>query len=1052
MRPGLLTLFLCFASPVVFSQNTIGIPAIINYSKQDYHAGSQNWGIQQDTDGVLYFANNDGLLSFDGNFWRIYPLPNHTIVRSLAIDPGHRIYVGGQGEIGYFSPGAGGDLVYTSLHKLIPGQENDFADVWNTIIFQDQVFFRSNRKIFQLDKEKITVYKGVNWDFLGTAGKTLIACEYSQGLVKFIPSPTGGRWTPIIPAAPGSHLTSVSSDPASAGLTSISSLPATPASSRQTAARPSSGSLPTGTQIRSVIPIGKDSFLLTSLAHGLFGWFNNTLTRYETPALKSVSRENINGSCCIDTDKTALITNLGGCVIVNKKGEFVQRFSKKEGLQNNNILSVFLDRNGNIWLGLDNGIDLVTYNNSIRNIFPEPEDRNPGYASIIYQHNLYLGTSTGVYRSSLDTGKDLSFTRNSFQFVRNTTGQIWNLAEVNGKLLMGHNQGAYIIDKDTAIPFDQTSGFWTFQPLSGELMMTGTYNGINFYEYKGGRFTNPNIHAHFESAKFVVIDNNRIWIAHPYKGLYTVEFDKEGKPIASSYPDKNSILSGNHNHLFKIRGLMILTNDKGIYQFDPRQQDFVHSTWLSGLLGPFPVNYLKEDPYGNIWFIRDRKLGVVDRSGASPRTLCFPELNNKVLTGGFENIYIVDSNNVLVAAEKGFFHINYQLYKKDKCPLQTLIRGVWTDNQKTRLIFGGYSVPEPPATADTVTTSAASTLAPVGFPDNRLTSATILPSVPASAPVSANPGSNPGIPMLNYKDNSLHFEFSSPLYGQSQSIMYSYFLKGFDKDWSEWQGRPEKDYTNLHPGKYVFRVKSRNSIDNESTPVSWSFQILPPWYGTWWAYGTYILLFLGLVFGVYRQQEKKFKRRQLKKLSEQQKDYEEEQRKLQYQHQLEIEKNEKEIIRLKNERLNTEVAHKNSELASAAMILVQKGKLLSKIKEDLVRLKNNAEIEKESKDYKKIIRIIEGELGNSHEWEQFAAHFDDVHTNYLKTLKKRYPDLTTSDLKLCAYLRLNLSSKEIAQLMNISIRGVETGRYRVRKKLEIPNDVSLFDFLLTITS
>jgi len=137
-------------------------------------------------------------------------------------------------------------------------------------------------------------------------------------------------------------------------------------------------------------------------------------------------------------------------------------------------------------------------------------------------------------------------------------------------------------------------------------MITGTYNGINFYGSKGGRFTNPNIHAHFESAKFVVIDNNRIWIAHPYKGLYTVEFDKDGKPIASSYPDKNNILSGNHNHLFKIKGLIILANDKGIYQFDPRQQDFVPSAWLSGLLGPFLINYLKEDPYGNIWFIRDR--------------------------------------------------------------------------------------------------------------------------------------------------------------------------------------------------------------------------------------------------------------------------------------------------------------------------------------------------------------------------------------------------------------------------------------------------------------
>src|SRR5438552_3603602 len=108
MKPGFLSFFLCLTFQIVFSQNTIGIPAIINYSKQDYHAGSQNWDIQQDSDGILYFANNDGLLSYDGNFWRIYPLPNHTIVRSLAIGADHRIFVGGQGEIGYFFPGANG--------------------------------------------------------------------------------------------------------------------------------------------------------------------------------------------------------------------------------------------------------------------------------------------------------------------------------------------------------------------------------------------------------------------------------------------------------------------------------------------------------------------------------------------------------------------------------------------------------------------------------------------------------------------------------------------------------------------------------------------------------------------------------------------------------------------------------------------------------------------------------------------------------------------------------------------------------------------------------
>lgn len=85
-------------------------------------------------------------------------------------------------------------------------------------------------------------------------------------------------------------------------------------------------------------------------------------------------------------------------------------------------------------------------------------------------------------------------------------------------------------------------------------------------------------------------------------------------------------------------------------------------------------------------------------------------------------------------------------------------------------------------------------------------------------------------------------------------------------------------------------------------------------------------------------------------------------------------------------------------------------------------------------------------------WEQFAVHFDKVHSDFLITLKDRYPNLTPSELKLCAYLRLNLCSKEIAQIMNISIKSVELARYRLRKKLQIQPDVNLYNFLLNFHS
>jgi DNA-binding CsgD family transcriptional regulator len=197
-----------------------------------------------------------------------------------------------------------------------------------------------------------------------------------------------------------------------------------------------------------------------------------------------------------------------------------------------------------------------------------------------------------------------------------------------------------------------------------------------------------------------------------------------------------------------------------------------------------------------------------------------------------------------------------------------------------------------------------------------------------------------------------------------------------------------------------------------------------------------------MVYGVHRWQQKK--------LLQQQKKYEEQQAQLTYLHQLELEKNEKEIMKLRNEKLEAELEYKNTELASSAMHLVQKGELLSKIKEELVKLNKEPNRQKAPEEFKKIIKILGEEDKMDAEWEQFAQHFDKVHSNFLRMLKKKYPSLTGNESKLCAYLRMNLSTKEIAQLMNISVRGVEISRYRLRKKLELTTSTNIFDFLIKV--
>ncbi len=147
--------------------------------------------------------------------------------------------------------------------------------------------------------------------------------------------------------------------------------------------------------------------------------------------------------------------------------------------------------------------------------------------------------------------------------------------------------------------------------------------------------------------------------------------------------------------------------------------------------------------------------------------------------------------------------------------------------------------------------------------------------------------------------------------------------------------------------------------------------------------------------------------------------------------------------------MQSEIEHTNTELASVAMHLVQKGELLANIKDELIRLKKNSNGDGHTNgDYKKLIHILGEENKMDKDWEHFAIHFDKVHSNFLKTVKAHHPTLSAHELKLCAYLVMNLSSKEIAQLMNISVRGVEISRYRLRKKFGIPTETNLFNYLL----
>ena len=164
----------------------------------------------------------------------------------------------------------------------------------------------------------------------------------------------------------------------------------------------------------------------------------------------------------------------------------------------------------------------------------------------------------------------------------------------------------------------------------------------------------------------------------------------------------------------------------------------------------------------------------------------------------------------------------------------------------------------------------------------------------------------------------------------------------------------------------------------------------------------------------------------------------------------EAEATEKQIIKLQTEKLQAELAGKSRELANSAMSLVYKNELLQKISQEMAKLKDGNGKPLAEEQLRKIQKVIDEGMNDDRDWNLFESSFNEAHESFFKKLKANHPDLVPNDLKLCAYLHMNMSSKELASLLNISLRGVEIRRYRLRKKLDVPHDKNLVEFLMEL--
>jgi len=275
-----------------------------------------------------------------------------------------------------------------------------------------------------------------------------------------------------------------------------------------------------------------------------------------------------------------------------------------------------------------------------------------------------------------------------------------------------------------------------------------------------------------------------------------------------------------------------------------------------------------------------------------------------------------------------------------------------------------------------------------------------------------------------YNHKTIYVRFALPNYENNGNIRYSYQLEGYSNNYSLPSSENIITFTKLSAGEYTLHIKATIEGSNqEFHSQGLKIRILPPWYFDWGGFCLALLLLSVIIY---------FSRMYLHKRWRQQK------------RQLSIE-HEQDIAKIENQLLQEKLKLQNDELLRVTDSMLYKGDLMNQIDKEISKLSNGNTA---SIDINGLKQIVEKNKNPEEEWKIFEAKFNKTYDNYLIRLNSQYDNLSPSDLKLAAYIRMNLSSKEIANLLNITTKSVEMARYRLRIKLKLDHNRNLTEFLM----
>jgi DNA-binding CsgD family transcriptional regulator len=909
--------------------------SIKNYTKQEYHAASQNWSVAQDINGYLYFANNIGLLEFDGITWTLYPAPEGAIIRAVAIDKKNRIFTAGYRELGYWERNNLGRLEYHTLKKEVEGNFTPNEEFWNVIALGERVYFQSFSKVYIYDYQKIEFVLADGFiNSISDGVDRILVNIMNKGIYEI----NGTKLSPYL---------------------------VTDFLNRA--------------EIRFVLSLSESHLLIGTANDGLLFYDGQKITQWQPDQTDYFRKNIVNRGCLMVDGKIIIGTILDGISVFDMNGNLLHRFNKESGLQNNTVLGVMTDLNQNIWISLDKGIDFISFSPDPSFSIVERKELGAVYTAAIYRDKLYLGTNQGLYFRPFLSSEE------SFRLVPGTQGQIWDCKVIDDRLFVNHNTGTFEIQGEQVKQISAVSGGFsiTENPLKPNSVVQSTYSNLIFYKKDNSNWEIDRVVYQFNDLiRYLEVDHlGNYWASHMYRGIFRLKFNNSDSLVYNRYYGNDVFRKDNNIHVFKLENRIVFTSGEKLYTFDDLKDTIVEYSTMNDKLGTYQkATRIIAGPENHYWLITDQSYGLFSIQSSEVKKIKeYPTrlFNNQVITG-YENIFPIDKSKAILCLENGYAVLN-----TDTTSPASLISGKRPELRWISISGTNEQISDLPINIREIT--------------------------------------------MRYNRNNLQLRFSFPYFG-SNNIKYQSFIEGLDHQWSEPLEKPVFSFKRIPEGRYKLKVKAVNLWGESSQEYSINLVILPPWYLSGLVFFLYFLI---VIFSLMFFRSRIIARTQLKESRER-------------------DEKERELEKLRNENLIAELSFKSNELASSTMAIIKKNEFLMNVKEMLNNQKEELGSRYPDKYYDRLVQKIDDNMTSQDDWKVFDTNFDRAHEQFMTTLKGNYRDLTPGDLRLCAFLRMNLSSKEIAPLLGISVRGVENHRYRLRKKLNLDADGNLTEFIIRL--